>query len=157
AYASAMTLLGADASEGRSYLDLAELIEHEGTSDTIEVNLEQLFRRMVFNVLVGNRDDHLCNHGFIRKGNGWVLSPAFDVNPNRYKDAHVLGVHEDNPAPSGDALVSMHKHFRMSEDNAKDLLGLIREVVRGWEAQAARSGASRSDITMMGAVIKADR
>ena len=157
AYASAMTLLGADASGGRSYLDLAELIEHEGTSDTIEANLEQLFRRMVFNVLVGNRDDHLRNHGFIRKGNGWVLSPAFDVNPNPYKQGHVLGVCFDDPMPGADKLVAMHEFFHMSEENAQGLLGQIRQTVSGWADQARRAGALGVEITMMGAVIDADR
>jgi serine/threonine-protein kinase HipA len=81
-YSSAMTRLARQDSDGASYLDLVEVIEHEGTSTRIDDQLAQLFRRVLFNILVGNRDDHLRNHGFLREGNGWVLSPAFDVNPN---------------------------------------------------------------------------
>jgi serine/threonine-protein kinase HipA len=51
-------------------------------------DLEQLFRRVIFNVAVGNRDDHLRNHGFIRELAGWRLSPAYDMNPNPAKSEH---------------------------------------------------------------------
>ncbi|MBL0039510.1 MAG: type II toxin-antitoxin system HipA family toxin [Xanthomonadales bacterium] len=68
---------------GCSYLDLVRAIETSGTSTQIARELEQLFRRVLFNILIGNRDDHLRNHGFLRVGDGWQLSPAFDVNPNR--------------------------------------------------------------------------
>lgn len=81
-YASAMTLLRRDQSEGASYLDLAHFIRTQGDGRHADADLEQLYRRVVFNVAVGNRDDHLRNHGFILASTGWRLAPAFDVNPN---------------------------------------------------------------------------
>jgi serine/threonine-protein kinase HipA len=85
-YGSAMTRLARDDSEGASYLDIVQAIEGSGASTQIGAQLEQSFRRVLFNVLIGNRDDHIRNHGFLREVNGWVLSPAFDVNPNPDKN-----------------------------------------------------------------------
>ena len=157
AFASAMTLLGARDGATHTYLDLAELIEHVGTSGTVVANLEQLYRRMVFNVLIGNRDDHLRNHGFLRDGNGWILSPAFDVNPNPYTDAHALGVMYEDPMPAGAQLPELHDFFQMSHDQALDILGYVRDVVRGWEGVARDCGVARAGIQGMAAVIDPDR
>ena len=83
-YASAMTLLGytdgASSNNGVSYLELVEFISQHGAN--VEKDLEELWKRIVFNVLISNTDDHLRNHGFILTQKGWVLSPAFDLNPN---------------------------------------------------------------------------
>jgi serine/threonine-protein kinase HipA len=81
-YASAMTLLRKDHSEGTSYLELAQFLRTHGDGAHAGADLEQLFRRVAFNVAVGNRDDHLRNHGFVLGVAGWRLAPAFDVNPN---------------------------------------------------------------------------
>ena len=78
-FPSAMTLLERrDGAGGASYLDLAELIADQGASKHVEEDLAQLFRRVVFNVLVSNRDDHLRNHGFLRVPSGWRLAPGRD-------------------------------------------------------------------------------
>ena len=153
AFASAMTLLGADDSTGFSYLDLADLVSRVGASGTIAANLEQLFRRMVFNVLVANRDDHLRNHGFLREGNGWILSPAFDVNPNPYKDGHALGVCFEDPAPAAASLLEMRDFFRLSADGARSILDDVRQAVGRWDSVARDEGASRGEIAGMSAVI----
>src|SRR5690606_10570823 len=116
-YASARTLLDMD-SDGASYLDLAGAIEEQGASGTIADGLEQLFRRAVFNVLVGNRDDHLRNHGFLRAPTGWVLSPAFDVNPNPDKDVHVLALDDADPSPDTQLLTAQHAFFRLDAGRA---------------------------------------
>jgi len=89
-FVSATTLLDRSDSTGSSYLDLAQLIADHGAASTIDADLAQLFRRAVFNVLVGNRDDHLRNHGFIRVPSGWRLAPAYDMNPNPFRADHVL-------------------------------------------------------------------
>lgn len=97
-YASAKTLLDLE-SEGASYLDLAMAVQDNGAAESVQSGLKELFRRAVFNVLVGNRDDHLRNHGFLRAPTGWTLAPAFDVNPNPDKDVHVLALNEADPTP----------------------------------------------------------
>lgn len=113
-----MTLLGKDVSEGTSYLELAEFLARRGDPDHIQEDLEQLFRRVVFNVAVGNRDDHLRNHGFILGKRGWRLSPAFDVNPSIDKATHVLSI---------DAVVN---------------------VVGDWKAVARRAKIAAADIEL---------
>jgi serine/threonine-protein kinase HipA len=78
-YASAATLLGLRDGDHASYPELADLLQREGSRAKSDV--EQLFRRMAFNVCIANVDDHLKNHGFLRERQGWTLSPAFDLNP----------------------------------------------------------------------------
>ena len=100
-YASAMTLLERrDGEEGASYLDLALFLQDKGAQGHIDEDLEQLYRRVVFNVMVGNRDDHPRNHGFIREASGWRLAPAFDVNPNLAKSEHSLTFDGKSAVPS---------------------------------------------------------
>ena len=83
------SLLRKDQSEGTSYLEVAEFLHAHGAKDHIACDLEQLLRRMVFNVEIGNRDDHLRNHGFLLTPTGWRLAPAFDLNPNTDRAEHV--------------------------------------------------------------------
>ncbi len=71
------------------YLDLAEFIQDRGTQKHIALDLGQLFKRVVFNVMSGNRDDHLRNHGVLWGEDGWRLSSAFDMNPCIDKRQHV--------------------------------------------------------------------
>lgn len=152
-YASAKTLLNTPNGGAASYEDLALVVSTQGTSGSISADLEQLFRRVVFNVLVGNRDDHLRNHGFLRQGNGWRLSPAFDVNPNPYKDVHVLGLAGDDPTPSTALVNATRKTYGLSLASASRVIAEVRAAVEGWETEARRIGASRSEITTMQAVI----
>lgn len=156
-YASAHALLDARSNSNYSYLDLVELIEHAGTSATIGHELEQLFRRVMFNILVGNRDDHLRNHGFLREGNGWRLSPAFDINPNTSSREHVLAIDGTDPTPDTGLLLSMAAFYRLSPKRATQLADQTRAAVRGWEARASRMGIKGSEIALMGSVIDPDR
>jgi serine/threonine-protein kinase HipA len=155
-YASAATLLRMD-SEGASYLDLVQIIETLGAQGRIAADLEQLFRRAVFNVLVGNRDDHLRNHGFLREKTGWRLSPAFDVNPNADKDSHVLALDERETTSDTALLLGNHELFRLREKRATEILELVRAVVRTWDARARAMGVKRVEIAVLGAVIDPDR
>ena len=63
----------------RSYLEIAEFLRREGAK--VDEDLCQLWRRIVFNMLISNTDDHLRNHGFLRGRKGWRLAPAYDLNP----------------------------------------------------------------------------
>jgi serine/threonine-protein kinase HipA len=78
-YVSALTMLEARDNDRRSYTDIAEAIETSSPSATED--LRELWRRVAFSILISNADDHLRNHGFLRLGPGWTLSPAFDLNP----------------------------------------------------------------------------
>ncbi|MEO6155154.1 MAG: HipA domain-containing protein [Thermomonas sp.] len=156
-YASAMTRLARDHSEGASYLDLVEAIEADGTSAGIGAQLEQLFRRVLFNVVIGNRDDHLRNHGFLREGNGWVLSPAFDVNPNPDKHEHVLTLDGSDASPDSGLLMATRDFYRLTRARAEQIEQEIRGVIRGWKALARQLGIRNTEIQLMGGVIDPDR
>jgi len=83
-FSSAMTLLGyrdnKDSHDGASYLELADFICNNGAN--VNADLEELWKRIVFSISVSNTDDHLRNHGFLLTERGWILSPAYDINPN---------------------------------------------------------------------------
>lgn len=157
AYASAFTLLDVDDSEGRGYVDIVEAIEHQGLPRTINEDLHALFRRVAFNVLIGNRDDHLRNHGFLREPGGWRLSPAFDVNPNPDKDVHVLSIGLDDPTPDTRLLLDTREFYRLTLAQAKTILDQVRSAIRDWRETARRCGARSAEIAAMDAVIDPER
>ena len=156
-FSSAMTQLDVTESEGHSYLELVQVIETCGTSTQIARDLEQLFRRVLFNILIGNRDDHLRNHGFMRAGDGWQLSPAFDVNPNPDKDHHVLAIDDRDPSPDSSLLLATADYYRLSKKAADAVAEHVRAAVRGWEKRARALGAPLNETALMQAVIDPDR
>lgn len=155
-YASAKTLLDLE-SDGASYLDLAMALQDNAAAGSVGAGLEELFRRAVFNVLIGNRDDHLRNHGFLRETTGWTLAPAFDVNPNPDKDVHVLALDEADPTPDTSILIAQQAYFRLDADAAQAIVEKVRTAVRSWPDEAKRRGAASQEISLMGAVIDPDR
>jgi serine/threonine-protein kinase HipA len=156
-YSSAMTRLARGDSDGASYLDIVEVIEREGSSTRIADQLAQLFRRVLFNILIGNRDDHLRNHGFLRDGNGWVLSPAFDVNPNADRGVHVLSIDGSDASPDASLLLASAEFYRLRPGAAKAIARQVRDVVRGWEPRAKALGLRKGEIALMRQVIDAER
>ena len=150
-YASAMAMLRKDQSEGASYLEIAEFLQHRGAQDHIAADLEQLFRRVAFNVAVGNRDDHLRNHGMILTSRGWRLAPAFDVNPNTDKAEHVLNLDESDNRPSFATVIDTHQWYSLSKDRAAQIVAEIVSETSRWREVAARAGISRADIELMAA------
>lgn len=157
AFASALTMLDVDDSESSSYLDLVEVIETQGTSGDIATDLEQLFRRVLFNILVGNRDDHLRNHGFLRTGTGWRLAPAFDVNPNPDKDHHVLAIDESDPSTDSRLLLATADYYRLAGAALDSVVTQVRRAVERWEKSARRLGAPDAEIAVMQGVIDPGR
>lgn len=153
-YASAMTLLGKDTSEGTSYLELAEVLVKRGDPNHLRTDLEQLFRRVVFNVAIGNRDDHLRNHGFILGPRGWRLAPAFDVNPNIDKGEHVLNIDDADNRPSLETVLSTASFYRLSSEHAQEIVAKVANVVGGWESAARRAGIARADIDLTASAIE---
>ncbi|WP_374406585.1 type II toxin-antitoxin system HipA family toxin [Hydrogenophaga sp.] len=147
-YASAMTLLRKEHSEGTGYLELARFIRTQGDAGHAQADLEQLFRRVVFNIAVGNRDDHLRNHGFILGKSGWRLAPAFDVNPNIDKADHVLNIDEGDNRPSLDAALSTAPFYGLTTARARAVVEDITGVVKGWEEEAHRQGIAVADIEL---------
>lgn len=148
-YASAMTMLEKKDGEFGSYLEMADFIINQGAGGFIETDLAQLFRRVLFNVLVSNRDDHLRNHGFIRVADGWRLSDAFDMNPNLSKATHALALDDANPDPDIEVAMSTAEFYRLSEEQAVEILDEVVEVVSGWAGQAKAAGLSGAEIDRM--------
>lgn len=156
-YASAMTLLLRNDGEDASYIDIAEALQLQGAADRIDQQLAQLYRRIVFHVLVGNRDDHLRNHGFLREPQGWVLSPAFDINPSPYKSVHALAIDEADPTPSVANLHATRDLYRLTDEDARDIEVEVRAAVRAWPELAAAHQIVRSEQGQLAAIIDPDR
>jgi len=157
AYASALTLTDREQSEGASYLDIVQAIENNGVANHIGADLEQLYRRVLFTILIGNRDDHLRNHGFLREGNGWRLSPAFDINPNPEKDTHVLAIDDVDPTPDSTLWKNSADFYRVRRKRLDTIEREVREAVATWRDIARHAGASRGEIERMSTVIDATR
>ena len=149
-YASAMTMLGhEDGATNASYLNIAEFISNYGAQGHIDGDLEQLFRRVVFNVLIGNRDDHLRNHGFIREPSGWRLSPAFDMNPSPSKIEHALTLDGSSAEANIELVLSTLEFYRLDTPKAVRIVDQTTQVVATWRTRAAQLKLPREEIERM--------
>lgn len=154
-YASAMTLLDKRESEGSSYLEIAQFLCGQGDSTHVASDLEQLFRRVVFNVAVGNRDDHLRNHGFLLGKDGWRLAPAFDVNPNIHKAEHVLNIDDADSRPSLELVARTADFYGLDDVRASEIIEEVSTAIDGWRDEARRARISRADIEIMAGALSA--
>lgn len=156
-YASATTLLMRDDGDTSSYPDLAQAIQTHGDPTCIADDLAQLYRRAVFSILIGNRDDHLRNHGFLRTPHGWRLAPAFDLNPNPDKREHTLAIDAHDPSPSVRNLHATHRYYRLSANGATAIEQEVRECVARWRAVAEVLKLGRLAQSQLAAIIDATR
>jgi serine/threonine-protein kinase HipA len=146
-FASAMTLLGQrDGADGASYLDIAGFIIKNGADP--KRDLEELWRRIVFNIAVKNTDDHLRNHGFLLTAGGWSLAPAYDVNPNEQGRGLTLNVSETDNAPDFDLALSVAKYFRVEKD-AESIMKRVRRCVAKWKTVAKKYALPATEISRM--------
>jgi serine/threonine-protein kinase HipA len=150
-YSSAMALLRRNQSDGASYLELAEFLHTRGAKDHIATDLEQLFRRVAYNVAVGNRDDHLRNHGFLLTPTGWRLAPAFDLNPNTEKADHVLNLDETDNRPSLATVIETSEWYVRSKDRGAAIVGEVLRETRQWRAAAEHLKIARADVELTAA------
>ena len=148
-FLSAMSLLGAADRETHSYMEIADAIRRYGARPTQDVR--QLWRRMVFNVLISNVDDHLRNHGFLYAGNnGWFLSPAYDLNPvptDLKPRILCTAIDVDDPTASIDLAFSVAEYFSVKHDETKTIAGEVARVVSAWREVARRLDLSDAEIT----------
>jgi len=155
-FASAMTMTGKNEElirdEAPSYLDIVEFIQFFGTQ--IEEDLHQLWRRLVFNILISNTDDHLRNHGFILTNRGWRLSPAFDINPSIDKVGLALNIDMDNNALDIDLARSVGAYFRLGKKEMDIIIDEVKSGISGWKKIATEIGIPRSEQTLMAAAFK---
>ncbi len=145
-FTSAMSLLNKTDQQEASYLDLAEFIATHGAPDSIEQDLRELFRRVAFNVVVANRDDHLRNHGFMRGIDGWRLAPAFDINPSGKRDGHELALDDADTTPNLGTVLQSAAFYRLTQQAARRIVASVIDRVKDWQAPARRLGMSSEEL-----------
>ncbi|MEZ4686658.1 MAG: HipA domain-containing protein [Bacteroidia bacterium] len=146
-FASAMTLLGYrdghDFLEGGSYIELVEFIESRGADP--QNDIQELWKRIVFSVLVSNTDDHLRNHGFLLKPQGWKLSPAYDINPNPYGQGLSLNISENDNSLSTALCLEVAPIFRWNASEASSFIQYAIDIIGPWEQMASQLKISQSE------------
>ena len=151
-YLSAMSMLDAKDGDTRSYVEIADALQLNGAST--RQDLLELFRRVVFSVLISNTDDHLRNHGFLYAGTtGWRLSPAFDLNPVPVDiSPRVLSTpinDQGDPSASVQLALDHADYFSLSRPEAVDIARQVAQAVSAWRAVAARAGISARERARM--------
>ncbi len=155
-FASAMTMTGNNEETIKenpaSYLDIAEFIQYSGCQ--IKADLHQLWKRIVFNISISNTDDHLRNHGFILTPKGWILSPAFDINPSIDKDGLALNIDSENNALDFEIAKSVGEYFQLTTSEMDDIIIEVQKAVSCWKKIAKDIGISRNDQELMASAFK---
>ena len=150
-FLSAMSMLGARDRETRCYLEIVDALRRWGA--TPRKDMHALFRRIVFNILISNTDDHLRNHGFLFPTSaGWQLAPAYDLNPVPLDvKPRVLATEID----FGDATASLElafrvaEYFELSQDEAQAVAGEVGAVISSWRAVAEKADIGAREIARM--------
>ncbi|MDL2309805.1 type II toxin-antitoxin system HipA family toxin [Parabacteroides sp. OttesenSCG-928-B22] len=153
-FASAMTLLGLNdgnnATTGHGYLDIVDFIIQNCTH--VENNLQALYRRVAFNICIGNSDDHFRNHGFLLTAKGWTLSPAYDINPTLNNYQSLLISSTSNKADLG-LLQEVYENYMLDKKTSERIISEVIDAVKGWRELATRLGISKREIDMFGSVL----
>ena len=146
-FASAMTLLGladgCDAKTGNGYLDIVDFILQNCCD--VEDNLRQLYRRVAFNIAIGNSDDHFRNHGFLLTPRGWTLSPAYDMNPT-LNDYQALLINSSTNRADLQVLLDSSEEYMIGKEEAKRIINEVKDGVSKWNTIAVRLGIAKREI-----------
>jgi len=149
-FLSAMSMLGARDNEQHSYLEIADALAQHGAFP--EEDMQELWRRIVFTVMVANTDDHLRNHGFLYKQNGWRLSPAYDINPTPIEiSQRILTTSIDlyDNAASLETALRIAEEFRVNEKKALSIIKEVSLAVKQWQTVASQFGLSKQECDRM--------
>lgn len=139
---------GAHAADGAGYLDLVSFIRQYGAAP--KKDLQELWRRIVFNMAVSNTDDHLRNHGFLLSKEGWCLSPVFDVNPDAEGDVLSLNVDETNNLIDFELAASAASMYEVPDKQVWNIINDIKATVEeNWKKLASQFGITRSETEHM--------
>jgi serine/threonine-protein kinase HipA len=148
-YASAATMLGAEPADPgeHAYTEIVDALRVHGAA--AQADIEELWRRVAFSILITNVDDHLLNHGFLHAGHGqWRLAPAFDLNPfpDRTRELKTWVSLEAGPEATIDALRSVAPYCRISRPRAKKVLAHVERAVAGWRREGRSLGMSEAEL-----------
>jgi serine/threonine-protein kinase HipA len=150
-FLSAMSMLGARDHETRSYLEFVDALRQYGAEP--RKDMEALWRRVVFSILISNTDDHLRNHGFLYEGqNGWRLSPAYDLNPvpaDIKPRALATAITEDDTTASLELALEVAGYFEIPDARAREIAAEVASAVSTWRVEADRRGVARHEIDRM--------
>lgn len=150
-FLSAMSMLGSKDNETRSYLEIVDALRQYGAAP--KADMEALWRRLVFNILISNTDDHLRNHGFLYEGpDGWRLSPAYDLNPQPTDiKPRILttAINEDDNTASLALAMEVSGYFELDAPKARKIAAQVGNAVSKWRDEAARHGLTKGEINRM--------
>ncbi len=151
-YMSGLTVLGLNEFDNAKggYPELADNLRRLSTD--FKNDAEELFRRMVFNILISNDDDHLRNHAFIYMQEGWRLSPAYDLVPHAqvgYERIQSIIVGSHGREGSINNALSEAGRFGLTDERAKAVVEEVRGVVSQWRERFASDGVSQPDLEML--------
>lgn len=155
-FLSAMSLLGLNDGDQATYTDIAEIIRMYSKAPTED--LHELWKRAVFNVMIGNLDDHLRNHGFLYCGdNKWRLSPAYDLNPVPLGEKArelTTWISEEGPEADLDLARSAAGYFALRANQADNIIDEVTTALSGWKNTARQLGMSAFDLEVYGTAIR---
>ena len=146
-YVSAATLLGADSRQDHFYTEIVDAIRVHGADAAPDI--EELWRRIAFSILITNVDDHLHNHGFLHATRGqWRLAPAFDLNPfpERLRELKTWISDTTGPEASIEALMSMTAYFRITRSRAREILARVEHAVAQWHTRGLALGMTHREL-----------
>jgi serine/threonine-protein kinase HipA len=150
-FLSSMSMLGARDNEPRSYLEIVDALRQHGAAPKDDIR--GLWRRMVFNILISNTDDHLRNHGFLYdSATGWRLSPAYDLNPvptDIKPRILTTAINEDDNTASIELAMEVAEYFELDGGAARDIAASVAKVVSSWRSEAARHGLTKNEVERM--------
>ena len=158
-FLSALSMIGAADNEMHSYLELVDAIRQHGAG--VQEDLRELWRRIIFTILVSNVDDHLRNHGFLydNANGGWRLSPAYDLNPVPVDvKARVLSMmidDRDNSA-SFDLAIEVGEYFGLEKSEMRLITKEVVNSVSSWHTEAKRLGISTEEVNRMATAFEHD-
>jgi len=109
-----------------------------GNCTSVQQNLRELYRRVAFNIIFGNTDDHFRNHGFILTQKGWTLSPAYDINPST-KTYQCLLINEDTEVSDINALRDSCESYMLDLKEASDIIDEVTHTINDWKRVATEN------------------
>ncbi len=155
-FLSAMSLLGLNDGDAATYTDIAECIRMYSSAPTED--LHELWRRLVFGVMIGNLDDHLRNHGFLYDGEDkWRLSPAYDLNPVPLEEMVrelTTWISDEGPEAELDLAYRAAPFFALKDEEAARIAGEVAAGLQGWRDLARQFGMSAADTAVYATAIR---